>query len=67
MSPGQPVEAAWREEGGLRHHLHASLSSGRGVHVGLRPDRSSTQRGVRRVQRRGPRRADQRRWDSVTA
>lgn len=66
MPLGQPVKAAWCKEGGLCHHLHASLPPGGGVHVGLCPHRCSTQRGVCRVQCRGPRRANHRRWDSAT-
>jgi len=50
MPPRQPVETARREERGHRDHLHAHLPSGCGVHVGLRPYRCSTQRGVRRLQ-----------------
>lgn len=61
MSPWQPVEAARRKEGGLRHHLHAPVPSGSGVHVGLRPYRRGAQCGVCRLQCRGPGRASQRR------
>lgn len=63
VSGGESVTAARREEGGLRYHLHAHLPPGCGVHVGLRPHRSRSQRGVRWFQRRRPGRANTRRWD----
>lgn len=61
VSPWQPVEAARREEGGLRHHLHAPVPFGSGVHVGVRSYRRGAQCGVCRLQCGGPGRASQRR------
>lgn len=65
LSTGQPVKAAWCEEGGLRHHLHAYLPAGRGVHVGLCPHWCGPQRGVCGLQRRCPGRANQGWWDVI--